>query len=125
LCWLLGIRNPQQLQIHPMRGHIFENLMIAEAMKRFSHAGREAPLYFWRDQHGHEIDLVVDRSTFLECIEIKSSQTFHPNFTDQIKWLNDLQGQTGGTILYSGAENFVFSGINIQKWNAWNLKIEH
>ena len=121
LCWLLGILNPQQLQSHPMRGPIFENLMIAEAMKRFSHIGREPPLYFWRDQHGHEVDLVVDRSTYLECIEIKSSQTFHPNFIEQVKWLNGLQDQTGGTVLYTGGENFVFSGINIQNWNKWDL----
>ncbi|MDQ3234677.1 MAG: ATP-binding protein [Pseudobdellovibrionaceae bacterium] len=123
LCWLLGIRNPHQLQNHPLRGQIFENLMISEALKRFSQVGRDAPLYFWRDQHGHEIDLVIDRSTFLECIEMKSSQTFHPDFINQIRWLNELQDHNGGTVLYTGSENFKYQDIEVRKWNDWALNV--
>jgi predicted AAA+ superfamily ATPase len=123
LCWLLGIRNSGQLQSHPLRGHIFENLMIAEALKRFSQVGRDAPLYFWRDQHGHEVDLVIDRSTFLECIEIKSSQTFHPDFANQIRWLNEVQNHSGGTVIYTGSEKFSYQGIDVRNWNDWDLKI--
>jgi len=123
LCWLLGIRSPHQLQNHPLRGSIFENLMISEALKRFSQVGRDPPLYFWRDQHGHEVDLVIDRSTFLECVEIKSSQTFHPEFVAQIKWLNNLQNHNGGTVLYSGAESFTYQDIEIRRWDDWGLKV--
>jgi predicted AAA+ superfamily ATPase len=98
--------------------------MISEALKRFSQVGRDAPLYFWRDQHGHEVDLVIDRSTFLECVEIKSSQTFHPDFISQIQWLNELQGHNGGTVLYTGSENFKYQDIEIRKWNDWELRCQ-
>ena len=97
--------------------------MIAEALKRFSQVGRDAPLYFWRDQHGHEVDLVIDRSTFLECVEIKSSQTFHPDFAQQIRWLNEIQGHSGGTVLYTGSEKFSYQGIDVRNWNDWDLKV--
>lgn len=123
LCWLLGIRNSGQLQSHPLRGQIFENLMIAEALKRFSQFGRDAPLYFWRDQHGHEVDLVIDRSTFLECVEFKSSQTFHPDFINQIRWLNEVQNHSGGTLIYTGSERFSYQGIDVRNWNDWDLNI--
>ena len=44
--------------------------VISEIKKSYHHHGKEAPLYFWRDQHGHEVDLVVDKGNNLFCIEI-------------------------------------------------------
>ncbi len=80
LSYLLRITSPDQLIAYPLIGSIFENWVIAELKKRFHHDGRQAPLYFWRDQHGHEVDLVVDRGTPLFPIEIKSGQTFQKDF---------------------------------------------
>ena len=60
LCYLLRIKSTDQLSLHPLRGAIFENWVISEIMKHYSNTGQEEPLYFWRDQHGHEIDLVID-----------------------------------------------------------------
>ena len=74
----------------------------------------EAPIYFWRDQHGHEVDLVVDRGDALFCLEIKSGQTFQKNFLDSIKWLNRLQNQQRGACIYGGNDSFQIDGVMVR-----------
>jgi len=121
LCYLLRINSPEQIQSHPLIGSIFENWVISEIKKSYHHHGKEAPLYFWRDQHGHEVDLVVDKGTNLFCIEIKSGQTFQKNFLDSIVWLNKLQNQSTGACIYGGDNNFQVNEISIQSWEKMDL----
>ena len=121
LCWLLGIRTASHLATHPLRGQIFENLIVAEVYKRFVNVGREPPLYFWRDQHGHEIDLIIDRGDHLECIEIKSGQTFAPDFVANLSWMADLQGHSGGKLIYGGGENFAFKDFQVESWRSFTI----
>lgn len=116
LCHLLQIRNPKQLETHPLRGQIFENWVISEYFKAYAFLGEVPPLYFWRDQSGHEIDLLIDKSTHLFPIEIKSSQTFHENFINTIQWFNDLQGATTGKVVYGGDKKFDFKDCSIAPW---------
>lgn len=116
LCYLLRIKNPQQLNYHPLKGHIFENWVISEYMKHYYNQGKEAPLYFWRDQHGHEVDLVIDEGTHLNLIEIKSGQTFAKDFLKNIKWLNKLQDRADGTCIYGGDKTIKIHGTIIKPW---------
>jgi predicted AAA+ superfamily ATPase len=117
LCYLLRITNHEQLSIHPLKGQIFENWVIAEYMKYFSNQGKEAPLYFWRDQHGHEIDLVIDQGTHLDLIEIKSGQTYQKDFVKNLEWLNKLQNRSGGKCIYGGSKKYTVQNIDIEQWN--------
>ena len=73
-CYLLRITNTDKLFSNPLRGAIFENGVIVETIKTFLNQGKEAPVYFWRDTRGHEVDLVIDRGNFLEPVEIKSAR---------------------------------------------------
>ncbi|MDH5717447.1 MAG: DUF4143 domain-containing protein [Spirochaetia bacterium] len=116
LCYLLRIQSPDILNVHPLRGQIFKNWFITEVMKDYFCKGNEAPLYFWRDQHGHGVDLVKDRGDYLDLTEIKSSETFHPDFINQMKWLNKLQKKSAGSVVYAGSENFIFQDYNILSW---------
>ena len=79
-CYLLGIDNPQQLQTDRMRGHLFENMIIADVMKRYTNKGKTPELMFYRDSNGNEIDLLVPTGSSLEGYEIKSSATYNPTF---------------------------------------------
>ena len=79
-CYLLGIDNPQQLQTDRMRGHLFENMVIADVMKRYTNEGKTPELMFYRDSNGNEIDLLVPTGSSLEGYEIKSSATYNPTF---------------------------------------------
>lgn len=104
LCHLLSIRNIEQLKTHPLLGQIFETFIVSECHKRFYNLGETPSLYFWRDQSLKEIDLLVydGRSGF--PIEIKLSQTYHPDFQKIIdQWLHlDKNPASKGTVVYCG-----------------------
>ena len=74
-CWLLGIREPQQIGAHPLRGALFETWVVSEALKHRIHCGRSTGLSFYRDRHGSELDLIVDEPDVLTMIEAKSGTT--------------------------------------------------
>jgi predicted AAA+ superfamily ATPase len=116
LCYLLRIMSPEQIATYPLIGSIFENWVISELKKTFHHHGRQPPLYFWRDQHGHEVDLVVDRGDSLFCMEIKSGRTFQKHFINAVTWLNNLQNRQDGVCIYGGDDNFQVNDIMIRSW---------
>lgn len=116
VCFLLRITSPEQLLYHPLRGEIFENWVVAEVLKHFRNQGKEPPLYFWRDQHEHEIDLVVDRSTILHPIEIKSGATFKPEWLKNVSWFNKLQDYTESTLIYGGDQSYDFKQCSVTSW---------
>lgn len=122
LCYLLGVNSKEQLDIHPLRGNIFENFIISELIKDKANTGKESNYYFWRDQKGHEVDLVEDRSVSLFPIEIKMSQTFNSSFLKNINYLNKLQIEKTpglsekGELIYSGENEAIFKGVKLQNW---------
>ena len=75
VCWLLGIREPQQLRAHPLRGALFETWVVSEALRHRTHCGRSTGLSFYRDRHGAELDLIVDEPDVLTIVEAKSGTT--------------------------------------------------
>lgn len=75
LCWALGIRSAAQLDTHPLRGAIFECWVVSEILKHHTHRGLTPRLSFFRDQKGHECDLVIELGDRLTAVEIKSGQT--------------------------------------------------
>jgi predicted AAA+ superfamily ATPase len=77
--WLVGIRDPELLALHPMRGALFETWVVSEFRKFRLNRGLAPDLYFWRDNNGLEADLVFETGQGLQCIEIKSSQTITPD----------------------------------------------
>ena len=79
-CHLLDIESPEQLSRDKMRGHLFENLIVMEALKQRYNKGKESNIFFFRDAKGNEIDLLIREAGELKAIEIKSSQTYAPSF---------------------------------------------
>jgi len=78
--YLLGIENPGQMKRDPLRGMLFENMVVVELIKRRYNQGTDHPLFFYRDNHQNEIDIVFREGQDVNCIEIKSAATFHPDF---------------------------------------------
>ena len=74
-CWLLGIREPQQLRSHPLRGAIFETWMVSEILKQRANRGETRGLSFYRDSNGAEVDLIIEQPAGLTLLEAKSSAT--------------------------------------------------
>lgn len=117
---LLGIRTNEQLYTHPARGALFENLIIAEIVKRYVHHRREPPVYFWRDQTGHELDLLIEAPNALYPVELKSAATVNPAMLSDLKWWNRLSGnpEAHATLVYGGEQSFVQGETQIRPWFA-------
>lgn len=104
LCHLLSIRSTEHLKAHPLLGSLFENFMVSECFKRFCNLGEIPPLYFWRDQTGNEVDLLIHDGLKSFPIEFKLSQSFHADFRKGIdRWLNlDKNPADSGLLVYCG-----------------------
>lgn len=99
---LLGIENPGQLMLHPFRGSLFENFVVVEFLKNRYNKGKTNNLYFWRDNVGNEIDLLVETSGELLPVEIKSGQTITDEFFKPLNYWSKLTGVNGGYVVYAG-----------------------
>lgn len=92
MCNLLGITTPRQLETHHYQGHIIENALIVELWKKRINAGKRPKFWFWQDQSGNEIDLIIEEDGLLSAIEIKSSQTYNNRMSSGLKKWQKLAG---------------------------------
>lgn len=118
LCYLLGIRSAQNLEIHSQRGAIFETYIISELYKSAFNAGIEAPFYFWRDSQGNEIDLIIEDGEKLFPIEIKSGQTFSSSMLKSLNYWRNLNKSEAGMLIYGGEDNYTRSLTLVRSWSA-------
>lgn len=114
LCYLLRIREPDDILVHAMKGAIFETFVVSELYKAFAHRGEMPPLYFWRDRTGHEVDIVVDTGKKLVPVEIKSGETIVSSLLDGLRYFVSLGSPASktGVLIHGGEalyrrENFV------------------
>lgn len=118
VAYLLGISSSEQLAVHPMRGAIFETFVISELLKMRFNLGLQSNLYFWRNNTGDEIDVLVEDGDRLHPIEIKSGQTVVSDyFSGLIKW-RKIAGTTGkrGTLVYGGKNNQLRADVDVISW---------
>jgi predicted AAA+ superfamily ATPase len=117
-CALLGITEREQLAFHPMRGPLFENLIAAELIKRLGHQGRHAQVWFWRDQKGHEVDLLIEEAGRITPVEIKSGRTIQAEFLGGLEYWTKLSGEMSGMLIHAGdARQERSNGIRVLPWN--------
>lgn len=103
--FLLGIADARQLARDPLRGGLYENLVILEILKAHYNRGLRPDLYFYRDNHGNEVDLILKKRGKLIPVEIKSASTFNQSFLQGIERFRaaaGTHGVTGGMVLYNG-----------------------
>lgn len=106
--YLLGVERKEQLVNHPLKGALFETLVMGELLKARYNAVKGNNLYFFRDSTGHEVDCLLDQGSYCVPIEIKSSQTINENFFANLKFYNGLQQNAAKPILiYGGDESYV------------------
>lgn len=117
VCYLLGIRNTSQLNTHPLRGAIFEGMVVTELIKKRTNKALPINLFYWRDKTGHEIDIIVDNGGELLPIEIKSGKTVNTEFFKNIDYWSKLSGTKRSILLYAGEQNQKrSSGKEILNW---------
>jgi len=114
LSYLLDIEKPSQVSRDPLVGSLFENLVVIEALKTRFNKGQKSNLYFFRDSHGHEIDLLYKSGREFTGIEVKSSSTWNKSFKKELKRFSEKNIQLAKSyVVYSG-EAMVFSdGVEV------------
>lgn len=102
--FLSGINEQYQLFNSPLKGSLFENLVVMEMLKNKYNRFKPYQLYHYRDSNSNEVDLIMDYSTHLDAMEIKSSQTFDNSFLKGLKYIRELLPQKirNTTVCYSG-----------------------
>ena len=93
VCWLLGIRTPEQLRTHPLRGPIFETWVVSEIAKHRASHGEAHGLSFYRDRNGAEADLIIERPMDTMIVEAKSSETASSSLFGSAKRVQKHFGQ--------------------------------
>jgi predicted AAA+ superfamily ATPase len=119
VCHLLGIREPEQLTTHPLRGAVFESWVAAEVFKAHANRGLEASLYHLRETRGTEIDLLVDRGPDIVGVECKSGATVASDALDGLARLPEILGSVtaaGGVLVYGGDARQRRSAADVVPW---------
>jgi len=113
--YLLGIENVTHVATHPLRGALFENMVIIELLKKRFNAGLDSNLYFYRDNHGNEVDILQESGYRLNLFEIKSAQTFTSHFLKGLDYLRKLIPDriSNSNLVYAGEQEMTLNGHNI------------
>jgi len=117
LCYLLGISSAEAASQHFMRGNLFENYVILEIEKILRKRGARFALYFYRESHGNEIDLVVETEQQTIPIEIKSSATFSKAFMKGIRyWENATGSESQPSFIIYGGPGQTVGNTTLLRW---------
>ena len=117
LCYLLSIKSPEEINTHSLKGALFENLIFMEIEKHFFNSGEMPPVYFWRNQQGHEIDFLIDEK-ILKAIEVKSGQTLNHDFFNNIAYFKTItRSKIKSYLIYGGMENQVRQNAIALSWS--------
>jgi uncharacterized protein len=118
LCaWLLGIITERDMQTHYARGALFETWAVTEALKWRAVRGNAQPLYFWRDNIGNEVDLLLEQGGSMTLVEVKSGETYRPEWVHGLQTVQRHIGQaTRNVVLYGGSTSASRSDVEVVGW---------
>ncbi len=123
-CYLLGIRNAQELVQHPLRGFVFESWVISEIMKAHHHEGVQPRVTFYRDQSKLEIDALVEAGPVLKAVEIKSARTVASDFFRALDECSAVLSRAPSIqeveriLVWGGDKQYVREGTLVLPWKA-------
>lgn len=119
LCHLLRVDSPRTLATHALRGAIFESWVVSETLKHRWNQGLPADIYFWRDNHGTEVDLMFEHAGQLHAVEIKSGATFSPDWAHACQRWQRYAGEAAAApvVVYGGRESYSVNGVQVVAWH--------
>ena len=120
--YLLGIETPEQAGRDPLRGQLFENMVVADAWKRRAHAGRDPNLSFLRTEKGFEIDLIFSVARRLRPIEIKSAMTWRETFASALRrFVAEIPEAENPMVVYDGEPMDRTDGLRIRNFRDFDI----
>ena len=121
-CWLLGIREVGQLDVHPLRGAIFESWVVSEIIKQRFNRGESNGVHFFRDKAGLESDVLVQGRKAMKLVEVKAGQTISSDWATNNQKIIGLFAKTkqaaASVVVYGGAEKQERNGVTYLPWHA-------
>lgn len=125
--YLLGIETPDQLARDPLRGNLFENLVVADARKNFANCGREPRMSFYRTEKGFEVDLMFSQGARVRPVEVKSARTFSKYLVRNLSVYSQNDPAAADPLLvYDGERIEAFGDASVRADNfrsvKWGLK---
>lgn len=118
MAWLLGIQHAETIETHAMRGALFETYIVSELIKQRYNHGKAHDLFFWRDNVGHEVDIVYDTAQGLQAIEIKSGSTFAPDWPNTVNKWRGFAGNNAAKpmVMYGGQDSYERELCSLVGW---------
>lgn len=112
--FLLDIQDEAHLKNHPLRGALFETFVVTEMLKkRFNHI-QTNNMYYFRDNVGNEVDVLMDMGSEIIPVEIKSGQTMTDEFFGSLNYYRKLNSDVKQSwLIYGGDKSYQESGHNI------------
>jgi predicted AAA+ superfamily ATPase len=121
-CWLLGIRDVAQLDVHPLRGAIFESWVVSEIIKQRYNRGESNGVYFFRDKSGLESDVLVQGRKTLKLVEVKAGQTISSDWAANTQKIMGMFAKTkqgvSCVVVHGGTERQERNGVTYLPWHA-------
>ena len=90
LCYLLNIETPEQLENHPLKDSIFENMAVGELMKKRFNEAKDHNLFFYREQSGREVDVVSITAEGVNLYEIKAAKMLRADYLENLQYLKAI-----------------------------------
>ncbi len=124
LCFLLGIKEADEIRTHPLKGNLFENMVISEYVKRMHHKNEVNEVWFWRDVAGHEIDFLTKKNATFYLYEVKSTETIMQNHFNGLNYFESIHPseKLNKNVVYAGNEAQERTLGNIISWKHFGDK---
>lgn len=126
---LIGITEAEQVATHPLRGALFATFVFGELLKGRLNAGHRSGLTFWRDNHGHEVDFLLEEAGRLQAVEVKSGATVVPSALQGLRHFAAVAAggeglELGLTLIHGGTQEAQSQGVRVLGWRrldkAWS-----
>ncbi len=123
--YLLDIQNVKHIANHPLKGAIFENFIVAELLKARANHGKNSNIYFFRDNVGNEVDVLLEKGGSVKPVEIKLGSTINDDYFKSLRYYQKINKKNSlkAALIYGGNENQrreafdIFSYRNVEKIN--------
>ena len=125
MAFLLGIRKAGEVIRDPLVGAMFENLVIIECLKYLVNRGEIPKMYFFRDNNGNEIDLIIQHGRQLKGFEIKSASTYHSSMLKSLNRAKKLYSEMNEFhLIYNGQSKKLSNGTQLIHFRKIHSRIE-
>lgn len=101
----------------PTRGRLFEQFVVLEVARRLQYAQSEAQLFFWRTNHGAEVDLVIEKHGKIRAAcEIKYTANVAGAHLSGLRAFQEEHGHIPCLVVCTAPHAYELDGVKITPW---------